>query len=177
MANSIVSLTGKFDNDTRDKANTGRLLSLAVFNAGNSAQRQTARAQLLGLPDFKILARTDDANAFAVIELLTARGVSFPADSIRTFTVEAYCAGNAADEAGYVKNAFTILGGSTPVVLATTVAGPSALAAAGFTAPPAITVAANAGTVTVSIDGNEAEVINWVINVYIGKLQPMLRGV
>lgn len=186
MAGSVQSITGKFDAETRDIANMARKISLAVFGAGSSAQRQTARAELFNQADFTIAARTDSAETLAVAELI-AKGVTFPAGSMRVLTCEFFVAGNAADETGWARHTALISGGSTPIVRVVTVPAStpvqvggntlSGVAGAGFAATPALTVVAGASTLTVNVVSAEAEILNWIVRLRVGKLQPMLLGI
>lgn len=83
MTISLVSpVTGQFDPDTRDIASTARKVALAVFGAGTAAQRQTARAELLGRPDFVCEAKTTAAETGQAIDL-TDEGVTFAASTVR----------------------------------------------------------------------------------------------
>lgn len=83
MTISLTSpVVGLFDPDTRDIASTARKVALAVFGAGTAAQRQTARAELLGRPDFVCTAKTTAAETGQAIDL-TDEGVTFAASTVR----------------------------------------------------------------------------------------------
>lgn len=83
MTISLTSpVVGQFDPDTRDIASTARKVALAVFGAGTAAQRQTARAELLGRPDFVCTAKTTAAETGQAIDL-TDEGVTFAASTVR----------------------------------------------------------------------------------------------
>src|SRR6476661_8961216 len=90
MALSIVSgPIGDFDPHTRDEAGMATIIARAVFGASSGtstsrqAARQTARAQLLNRPDFKVRAKTTDNSAASAVIDLTANGVTFPAGTFR----------------------------------------------------------------------------------------------
>src|ERR1043165_3500588 len=117
MAGSVTSFKGKFDADTRDKANLARKISQAVFGAGNAQQRQTARAELFKQPDFVISARQDVSGETTTLIDLTARGVTFPVGTCRVIEYEAFVTGDtAATESGYLHARNMIVGGTTPVL-------------------------------------------------------------
>jgi hypothetical protein len=83
MTISLTSpVVGQFNPDTRDIASTARKVALAVFGAGTAAQRQTARAELLGRPDFVCTAKTTAAEFGQAIDL-TDEGVTFAASTVR----------------------------------------------------------------------------------------------
>lgn len=91
MALSIVSgPIGDFDPHTRDEAGMATIIARAVFGASSGtstsrqAARQTARAQLLNRPDFKVTVKTTDNTAASQAIDLTDNGVTFPASTIRT---------------------------------------------------------------------------------------------
>jgi hypothetical protein len=186
MAGSVTSFTGKFDPETRDLSGFSRKVSLACFGAGTSAQRQTARTEIFCAPDFIVNARTDSAETLAVAELI-AKGVTFPAASMRVLEIEAYVAGNAADETGWLRHTALVSGGTTPIVRVVTVPASTpvqvggntltGVAGAGFAATPAVTVVAGASTLTVNVVSAEAEILNWRVTIKVGKLQPMLLGI
>lgn len=166
-------------------------LSLGSVDATNDAARlansvlaDILAARASGEPDFTIDAKTTASETFAVAELMTARLVPFPVDSHRLLYIDVYAAGDAANEMQVMKHVASITGGTTPVVnvLALRATGPLDLpnlmigTAAGF-AGNTITLVAGVGTLTLNVVSTEAEIINWRVEVRIGKLQPMLRGV
>ena len=181
--------TGLFDAATRDQATARQILALALFGGDKSVAENdtalrkrivTAENQVAQRPDFTVEANTTAAETASVIELI-ARGVTFPADIaaaggvpgqrfIRVITVDCYVTGLAANEGGFLRATGTIQGGATPTVLVTTVQGPSAVAAAGLTATPAIGFVAGAGSLNIQVTSAEAEELNWRLNVFIGKL-------
>lgn len=81
-----ISLTtpvqGSFNPATRDQASMARKLALAVLGAGTSAERLTARAELLQRPDFTCEAKTTAAELGEAIDL-TDQGVTFAASTVR----------------------------------------------------------------------------------------------
>lgn len=182
MAGSVTSLTGKFDADTRDIAGLSRLVSLACFGAGNSAQRQTARAELFDRPDFIVSARQDVSGETTTILDLTAKGVTFPAGTCRVIEYEAFVTGDtAATETGYLAAKNMIVGGTTPVLgivigaINTNMAG----AVGGFTtSDPSLQFAMASNNVTITVTNEGAtETNNWLVKVWVGKLQPVKLGV
>lgn len=182
MAGSVTSITGRFDADTRDKANLARKISQAVFGAGSAAQRQTARAELFKQPDFIVTARQDVAGETTTILDLTAKGVTFPAGTCRVIEYEAFVTGDtAATESGYLAAKNMIVGGTTPVLgivigaVNTNMAG----AVGGFTtADPSIQFAIATANVTITVTNeNATENNNWVLKVWVGPLQPVLLGI
>lgn len=187
MAGTIQGSDGLFDDYTRDQASEARIINLACFSGGTPAQVQTARAQMLDTPDFTINATTTAAETFAAIELMTAKGVSFPAGYGRLLEIDFYVSGNAADETGWARHTAFVSGGTTPIVRVVTVPAStpvqvggntlSGVAGAGFAATPAVTVVAGAGTVTVNVVSAEAETLNWVVEVRIGKLRKLRAGI
>lgn len=196
MAGTIQTFKGVFDNVVRDQLSTAAVLAIAT-NGANKKNRETdankrkrivtAQNQIAWQPDFTILARTTAAETFAVAELMTARGVLFPAGSLRLLEIEFYVAGDASDETGWARHTALVSGGTTPIVRVVTVPAStpvqvggntlSGVAGAGFTATPAVTVVAGAGTVTVNVVSAEAEILNWCVEIRVGKLRPMLLGV
>lgn len=141
-------------------------------------------ARQAGEPDFIIDAKTTAAETFAIIELMTARGVSFPVDTQRLLYIDLFVSGDAANEMQVIKHVASITGGTTPVVnvLALRATGPLDLpnfmigTAAGF-AGNTITIVAGVGTLTLNVVSGEAEVVNWRAEIRVGKLQTLLRGV
>jgi hypothetical protein len=201
MALTILSgPTGLFDAPTRDQASLSKLLKLATFGQArfptgtalasqNAAtvtaslllkdkQRQTAQNFLAKTHDFFVEASTSAAETANVIELI-ARGVTFPADVgaangdrfVRDIQVDAYVTGLGATETGFLRVVGVIQGGATPTVLAVTNPGPSAVAAAGLAATPAITFVAGAGTLNIAVTSAEAEPLDWKVFVFVGKLR------
>lgn len=187
MAGTIQGTDGLFDDYTRDQASEARVINLACFGGGTPAEVQTARAEMLGRPDFTINCRTTAAETFAAIELMTGKGVLFPAGSQRLVEIDFYVAGNAADETGWARHTALVSGGTTPIVRVVTVPAStpvqvggntlSGVAGAGFAATPAVTVVAGAGTVTINVVSAEAEILNWIVEVRLGKLRKMKLGV
>lgn len=204
MAGSVTSFTGKFDPDTRDKANMARKINLAVYGAGNARQRQTARAELFNQPDFTILARQDDAAALALVELI-AKGVTFPAASgaaatlqyfMRLIEVDVFLSGaTAATEQGHIRGRWAVVGGATPIVLVTLLPATGSTGVpgtgAGFagnihssegstlfdTDVPFVTLVAGASTVTLNCTHATTEIMNIKAEVRVGRLQALPGGV
>jgi hypothetical protein len=194
MAGTIQSLAGVFDANTRDLVGRAQVLALAVYGASKKNRETdpnkrkrivTAQNQVAQTPDFVIACRTTAAETFNTIELI-ARGVSFPAPTgagatlqyfSRVLTVDAYVSGDATDEQGFLRATGYIVGAATPIVRVVTVQGPSAVAAAGLAATPAVTFVAGAGTLNVAVTSAEAEILNWIVQVRVGRLQAVLGGV
>lgn len=126
--------------------------------------------------NIKVRARTTAAETGQVLDL-TALGVTFPAGTIRTLEADVYVSGNAADETGFLRIFGVISGGTTPVVRAVTVQGPSAVAAAGFAATPAAAFALNGNNVVVNVTSAEAEILNWIVEVKVRPLKQLILGV
>lgn len=116
MALTLSSpVVGQFDPDTRDIASAGRKLALAVFGAGSQIQRVTARAEMLGRPDFVAEARTTDNTAASQVIDLTDEGVTFPAGTVRKIRFRSV-ARTGVDQ--FVQEwEQSVLGGTTPVLL------------------------------------------------------------
>lgn len=116
MALTLASpVVGQFDPDTRDITSTARKVALAVFGAGNAAQRQTARTELLGRPDFVATAKTTDNSAASQVIDLTDEGVTFPASTIRKIRFRSIARNGASQ---WVQDwEQSVLGGTTPVLL------------------------------------------------------------
>lgn len=194
MAVTVQSITGVFDPVTRDQVSRAQILALAVLGSSKKNRETdpnkrkrivTAQNQIAGTPDFIVSARSTAAETANVIELI-ARGVLFPAPTgaaatlqyySRVITVDAYVSGDATDEQGFLRATGYIVGAATPIVRVTTVQGPSAVAAAGLTATPAVTFVPGVGTLNIAITSAEAEILCWVLQVKVGKLQPILGGV
>lgn len=133
--------------------------------------------------DFVVQVRQEDSAEAGLLAIdLTARGVTFPAGSVRTIDVEAYCTGNtAATETLYTRFRNAIVGGTTPVLgivigaIDTNVAG----AVGGFTTTdPSVQFALSTNNVTLTVTNEgAAEINNWIIKVRVGKLQPVILGV
>jgi hypothetical protein len=191
MAGTIISTTGVFDPVIRDKTSMAQILNLALNGATKKPRETdpnkrkrvvTAQAQIADFPDFSIEANTTAAETFAVKELIAA-GVTFPAGFMRLVNIDFYVAGNAADETGWARHTALVSGGTTPIVRVVTVPAStpvqvggntlSGVAGAGFTATPAVTVVAGASTVTVNVVSGEAENMNWVVQIRLGKLVPL----
>lgn len=122
MAVTVVSKTGLFDPDTRDKASIARVLGLATYGTGTRAQRVTARAMLarsMGRrgSDFQVHATTSNNDALAAALVLsgtTSEGVTFPANTVRTVRMEMLST-NDEDRIFQVIEQ-DVLGGTTPVL-------------------------------------------------------------
>ena len=81
---------GLFDPYTRDQSGLPGKIAKAVLGAGSAAERNTARAELFKQPDFTVEFTTSDNAALANCMKLSgtsSRGVTFPADTIRTITM------------------------------------------------------------------------------------------
>jgi len=83
MTISLTSpVVGQFDPDTRDIDSLAAKIAKAIFGSTTSAKRQTARAELLGRPDFVCTAKTTAAETGQAIDL-TDEGVTFAASTVR----------------------------------------------------------------------------------------------
>lgn len=183
MTASITSgPIGDFDVATRDQASPKRIIDLACFGDGTQAQRITAQNEILHRPDFIVHARmTENADTLTLLDL-TALGVTFPAGTQRVVEYECHISGaTAATESGYLHARNMIVGGTTPVLgivigaIDTNMAG----AVGGFTGSDptlAFTMATNNVTLVGTNEGAD-EINNWVLKVWIGKLQPVVLGV
>lgn len=182
MAFTIQSVTPDTYDPTLDFLSDFALMARAL----GGDQKAAARCVYDGA-DFLIQCRTTAAETGAAIELMTARLVPFPAAFIRLIEIDFYVSGNAADETGWARHTALVSGGTTPIVRVVTVPASTpvqvggntltGVAGAGFTATPATTVVAGAGTVTVNVVSAEAEILNWTVRVRVGKLVPMILGV
>jgi hypothetical protein len=94
-----------------------RKMALAVFGAGTAAQRQTARAELQGRPDFVATAKTTDNSAASEVIDLTTEGVTFPASTIRKLRFRSIA--RTGDTQFFQEWEQYVLGGATPVLLGT----------------------------------------------------------
>lgn len=194
MAVTVQSVTGTFDPATRDIVGRAQVISLAIAGATKKpretdpAKRKrvvTAQNQLMNAPDFVVFARSTIAEGPTSVLELISKGVTFPAATgsgatltyyERVITVDAYLSAAAGGLQGFLRATGTIIGGTTPTVLVTTVQGPSAVAA--FTATPAVTFSAGASVLNINITSAQVTtIVNWVLNVRIGKLQSVLGGV
>lgn len=131
------------------------------------------------VPHFKGSARSD-ANITALTSVidLTARGVTFPAGSFRRLFGRAYFKGDAANEAAMIEAVCLVSGGTTPVIAGTTTgqAKTVSLIPVGITAPDlSFVVVGNA--VTMQLANGEAEIVNMLWEVKVGKLQIIPAGV
>lgn len=204
MAVTIQGVAGVFDPVVRDQLSNAQILNIAVNGAGkknrelsaNARKRiVTAQNQIARAPDFTVYARTSTNDAATQVLDLTAKGVTFPANVgavgqivqfMRIITWEVWFAGDASDETGYVSRIAAVAGGTPPIIRAiqngatAAVAGTvfNATAAAGFTGAQTSDIALNGNNVILRITSAEtAEVLNWVLKVYVGKLQPVLAGI
>lgn len=185
MAVTVQTITPAVYDPSLDNMPDFQLLAAAIGGNVGAAARVVKDAV-----DFLVQARSTAAESGAVLELLTARGVPFPAGFLRTVEVDAYISGDATDETGFMRYVFTISGGTTPLVRAGTLITSSpvmgaagavyqATAAAGFsgTSTNFLTIAAGAGTVTLSVTSGESEILNWTLRVKVGRLIPFLAGI
>ncbi len=121
MALTILSgPIGQFDPTTRDQASLARKIALACFGAGGfglagEQARQTARAELLGRPDFVVRAKTTDNTAASAVMDLTALGVTFTANLWRKLTFKS-TARSDNDIYTQVWDQY-VLGGTTPALV------------------------------------------------------------
>lgn len=153
----------------------------ALKKAMNGEAAYVRRA-LRGEPDFIVTGRLDvDEEVLTAIDL-TARGVTFPAGTQRTVELELHISGaTVATESGYIHKREMIVGGATPVLgivigaIDTNMAG----AVGGFTtADPVLAFAIATANVTVTITNeSETEINNFVLKVFVGKLQSIPLGV
>lgn len=187
MAVTIQSVTPAAYDPTLDFRTDIELIGLALGGSLQAAARVVRDGA-----DFLVQARSTAAEGpTSVLELLTARGVPFPAGFQRVIEVDAYITGDNANERGFARHVQLVTGGTTPVVQTTiltqgSTAGTagqvpgnfiSAVAGAGLAATPAVSVTAGAGVVNVLITSAEAEILNWTLRVKVGKLMPFLAGV
>jgi hypothetical protein len=176
MAGVIRSVAPDAWDTTFDLIDTLPLLKLAVDGNRRYAQRVNKD------PDFIVEAFQDvSAEATTLIDL-TARGVTFPAGTIRIVEFEYFITGDtAATETGYVHQRNAIVGGTTPVLgvvvgaIDTNLAGGAAV----FTgADPivAFTMASNNVTIVGTNEG-ATESNATILKVYVGRLQTVRLGV
>jgi hypothetical protein len=116
MTITLTWKTGDFDPYTRDQASLSKKIAFAeVGSDATAAQRATAQAELLGLPDFKAEVQTNtDTSDLAALDL-TAEGVTFPARTIRDIRIKGYCLTD--NDTYYYETVEQVLGGTTPVLL------------------------------------------------------------
>lgn len=108
---------GQFDPFTRDQASYFRRVALAVLGAGTSAERETARNELLLRPDFRARAKTTDNSAASAVFSLTGKGITFPANTLRKIRFRSN-ARNTTDQ--WVQDwEQYVLGGTTPKLVGT----------------------------------------------------------
>lgn len=121
MAATLTWKTGDFDPFTRDQASMFKKIAFAFLGDTTAGQRQTAQAELLGLPDFKaeVQATTDTSNVQAVD--LTDEGVTFPARSIREIRLKSWCMTD--NDTYFYESVESVLGGTTPVLLGQKIVG------------------------------------------------------
>lgn len=121
MAATLTWKTGDFDPYTRDQASMFKKIAFAFLGDTTQGQRQTAQAELLGLPDFKaeVQATTDTSNVQAVD--LTDEGVTFPARSIREIRLKSWCMTD--NDTYFYETVESVLGGTTPVLLGQKIVG------------------------------------------------------
>lgn len=182
MATTVQTVSPAVYDSSLDQMPDFQLLALAV--GGNVG---AANKVVQGGVDFLVNARTTAAETGAAIELLTARGVPFPAGFTRLVEIDFYVSGDGATEIGWARHTAHVTGGATPVVQVVTVPAStpvqvggntlSGVAGAGFAATPAVTVVAGASTVTVNVVSAEAEILNWTLRIKIGRLVPFIAGV
>lgn len=192
MATTVTSAVGKFDAFTRDQAPTYNVLAKAFLGVGSLAERVTAQAQVANAPDFIVTAKTTASETGTVLDL-TAAGITFPAGTHRLIEADVFIAGDNANEGSWARLIQHVVGGTTPILRVTSVS--FTVGASGATFPPVVAgnvlfstsagIAAGAGAI-LALSGNsvllqvvsaEAEVVNFVVRVKIGKLQPMSLGV
>jgi hypothetical protein len=141
-----------------------------------------ARRMVRGEPDFLVTGRCDaSAESLTIIDF-TALGVTFPAGTQRTLEVELFISGaTVATESGYIHKREMIVGGTTPTLgivigaIDTNMAG----AVGGFTTTdPTLTFTmATANVTLVLVNEGAAEINNFVLKAYVGKLQPIPLGI
>ena len=141
-----------------------------------------ARRLLRGEPDFLVTGRMDTSAETLTAINLSSRGVTFPAGSQRVIEVELHASGDTvATESGYIHKREMIVGGTTPVLgivigaIDTNMAG----AVGGFTTTDILVdfvLSGNDVTVRLTNEG-AAEINNFVLKVFVGKLQPLKLGV
>lgn len=176
MAGSVGTLHPSSWETDIDFTDATVALKRAIDGEGAFARRA------MGEPDFLVTGRLDtSAEVLEAIDL-TALGVTFPAGTQRTLELELFLAGNtAATESGYIHKREMIVGGTTPTLgivigaIDTNMAG----AVGGFTtSDPAVAFALDSNNVVVNITNEgAAEINNFVLKIYVGKLQPVKLGV
>lgn len=135
--------------------------------------------------DFLVQARTTtNDSSTSVIELMTARGVPFPAGFVRLVEWDVFASGEGATEVVWLRRQAFVTGGTTPVLVAvTTLSGVTGTAdqvlsgslGAGITTP-ASTLSVGAGVVNINIaSGDTGETVNWTLRIRVGKLVPILQ--
>jgi hypothetical protein len=182
MAFTIQSVFPQTYDPNLDFKSETELIKLALDGNIGAAGRVTRDGA-----DFQIQCRTTAAETGPAIELLTARLVPFPANFQRVVEVEAYVTGDNVNERGWLLHKTLVTGAATPVVQTTTLTAStpaqlpgnvlSAAAGGGLAAGVGVTVVAGAGTLTVNVVSAEAEILNWVVKVRVGKLVPFFAGV
>lgn len=192
MAGTITSSAGVFDAYTRDQAPLYNILAKAFLGVGTFVQRQTAQCQVANAPDFVVSAKTTASETFQVLDL-TAAGVTFPAGTQRVIEADVFISGDNANEGSWARLIQHVQGATTPVLRVTQVS--FTVGASGATLPPIVAgnvifstsagiasgagaiLALNGNNVVVQVVSAEAEVVDFVVRVKVGKLQPVLAGV
>lgn len=179
MAFTIQSVTPVAYDPTVDFKSDSELLRLALDGNLAAASRVCKDAC-----DFLVQCRTTASETGAAIELLTARGVPFSAGFMRLVEWDVWATGDGATEKVWLRQQAMVVGGSTPVLLASTLLiatgstdqEHSAMLGAGITGP-ASTLTVGAGVVTINVITTLAEIVNWTVRVKVGKLIPTILGV
>lgn len=206
MSIANLSVSGMFDAATRDQASFDRIFALANLKAvplapsndPNLSQRQRLTAQnMLVRPDCSAdfvvrVLQSGNAATDTLVDLMlpllagtpSQLGVTFPAQSSRHVSLEAWATGDsfATTEFAHILLEETILGGATPQValdilgatagtnkIATNIAGARA---AGFTSGVSIQFGTpGAGSLPVTITNEAAaESTSWIVKIRLGRL-------
>lgn len=189
MSVTNLSVAGLFDPYTRDFAPSYNVMAKAVLGVGSLAERLTAQNMILRgdcSSDFVVRALQAGSAATDTLIDLSAKGVTFPAQTARTIEVEAWVTGDAfaTTEFGHIKIAETFIGGTPPQVAidvnvaANVITTNTAGARGAFTtSDPTVQFAIVGNTVTVTVTNEgAAESNSWILRVRVGKLVPFNAG-
>jgi hypothetical protein len=123
---------GQFDPTTRDSASNVKRLIRALLSDGSAAERETARNEVLRRPDFKAQCQTTDNTAASTVIDLTAKGITFPANTLRLVRFKSIAR---SDTDTYIQDwEQYVLGGTTPKL----VGSPRLLGATGLISGTAV---------------------------------------
>src|SRR5690606_26234481 len=143
-----------------------------ALEPGNETARKDLETMVLGLPHFEVYGTTDTDTADSDAINLSDQGVTFPAATQRTITVEAFVA--QAAETGYIKYVATVNGadGTTPEVDGA-VALVNLTDAVDATQDPFILVEVTSNKVIVNVEGDTNVDTRWVLHVYVSDAVPL----